>query len=124
MNIASWTTLATADISKTVIFLENINTNEKITQSVPSALRRIFTHPQSSRFLEFLISSNVLTSFNFLEIILVLQLAVGLMIATIVFRDMVWKLSKLQSGYNELGVYVEPYPTPCTSFVLDLLIFK
>jgi hypothetical protein len=27
----------------------------------------------------------------------------------IVFRDMVWKLSKLQSGYNELGFYVEPY---------------
>ena len=43
---------------------------------------------------------------------------------TIVFRDMVWKLSKLQSGYNELCVYVEPYLTPCTSFVLGLLIFK
>ena len=42
----------------------------------------------------------------------------------IVFRDMVWKLSKLQSGYNELCVYVEPYLTPCTSFVLGLLIFK
>ena len=40
----------------------------------------------------------------------------------IVFRDMVWKLSKLQSGYNELGFYVERpwavYLTPCTSFVL------
>jgi hypothetical protein len=43
---------------------------------------------------------------------------------TIVFRDMAWKLSKLQSGYNELCVYVEPYLTPCTSFVLGLLIFK
>ena len=42
----------------------------------------------------------------------------------IVFREMVWKLSKLQSGYNELCVYVEPYLTPCTSFVLGLLIFK
>jgi hypothetical protein len=42
----------------------------------------------------------------------------------IVFRDMVWKLSKLQSGYNELCVYVQPYLTPCTSFVLGLLIFK
>ena len=31
---------------------------------------------------------------------------------TIVFRDMVWTLSKLQSGYNELCVYVEPYLTP------------
>jgi hypothetical protein len=39
---------------------------------------------------------------------------------------MVWKLSKLQSGFNELGSYVEPYltPTPCTYFVLGLLIFK
>jgi hypothetical protein len=27
----------------------------------------------------------------------------------IVFQDMVWKLSKPQSGYNELCVYVEPY---------------
>jgi hypothetical protein len=43
---------------------------------------------------------------------------------SIVFRDMVWKVSKLQSGYNELCVYVEPYLTPCTSFVLGLLIFK
>jgi hypothetical protein len=43
---------------------------------------------------------------------------------SIVFRDMVWKLSKLQSGYNELGFYVEPYLTPCTFFVLGLLIFK
>ena len=44
---------------------------------------------------------------------------------TIVFRDMVWKVSKLQSGYNELCVYVEPYLTPCTSFVLGLFkIFK
>jgi hypothetical protein len=42
----------------------------------------------------------------------------------IVFRDMVWKLSKLQSGYNELGFYVELDLTPCTSFVLGLLIFK
>jgi hypothetical protein len=46
------------------------------------------------------------------------------MLAIIVFRDMVWKVSKLQSGYNELCVYVEPYLTPCTSFVLGLLIFK
>jgi hypothetical protein len=35
----------------------------------------------------------------------------------IVFRDMVWKLSKLQSGFNELGCYVEPYLAPCISFV-------
>jgi hypothetical protein len=39
---------------------------------------------------------------------------------TIVFRDMVWKVGKLQSGYNELCVYVEPYLTPGTSFVLGL----
>ena len=37
---------------------------------------------------------------------------------------MVWKLGKLQSVYNELWFYVEPYLTPCTSFVLGLLIFK
>jgi hypothetical protein len=42
----------------------------------------------------------------------------------IVFRDMVWKLSKLQSSFNELEFYVKPYLTPCTSFVLSLLIFK
>jgi hypothetical protein len=48
----------------------------------------------------------------------------GIMYKNIVFRDMVWKLSKLQSGYNELGFYVELYLTPCTSFVLGLLIFK
>jgi hypothetical protein len=42
----------------------------------------------------------------------------------IVFRDMVSKLSKLQSGFNELGFYVQPCLTPCTSFVLGLLIFK
>ena len=47
-----------------------------------------------------------------------------LLVHIIVFRDMVWKLSKLQSGYKELCVYVEPYLTPCTSFVLGLLIFK
>jgi hypothetical protein len=41
---------------------------------------------------------------------------------------MVRNLSKLQSGYNQLGVYVEPYLaphtypylTPCTSFVFGL----
>jgi hypothetical protein len=37
---------------------------------------------------------------------------------TKVFRDMVWKLGKLQSGYNEVGFYVESNLTPCTSFVL------
>jgi hypothetical protein len=42
----------------------------------------------------------------------------------IVFRDMVWKLSKLQSSFNELEFYVKPYLTSCTSFVLSLLIFK
>jgi hypothetical protein len=40
----------------------------------------------------------------------------------IVFRDMVWKLSKLQSSFNELEFYVKPYLTPCTSFVKFKLI--
>ena len=40
----------------------------------------------------------------------------------IVFREMVWKLSIFKRLYNELGVYVESYLTPCTSFVLGLFI--
>ena len=31
---------------------------------------------------------------------------------------------ELQSSFNELEFYVKPYLTPCTSFVLSLLIFK
>ena len=44
--------------------------------------------------------------------------------ASIVDRDMVWKLGKLQSAYNELGFDVETVLTVHKSFVLRLLIFK
>jgi hypothetical protein len=43
-------------------------------------------------------------------------------VVTIVFRDMVWKLTKRQSSFNELGFYVEPYLTSCTSFVLAWIV--
>ena len=42
----------------------------------------------------------------------------------IVDRDMVWKLGKLQSAYNELGFDVGTVLTVHKSFVFRLLIFK
>ena len=43
---------------------------------------------------------------------------------TIVDRDMVWKVGKLQSDYNELRFDVETVLAVHKSFVFRLLIFK
>ena len=43
---------------------------------------------------------------------------------SIVNRDMVWKLDKLQSGYNELRFDVGTVLTVHKSFVFHLVIFK
>ena len=48
----------------------------------------------------------------------------GIIILIIVDRDMVWKLGKLQSTYNELRFDVETVLAVHKSIVSSLLIFK